>query len=160
MILFYIFFGGVLFLIYTTLINKNKQTKNHTILCDKKTLCNSIVLWGINNIPPVSLKQNVTVKISNYKHKGTMAVFYPESKEIKIYIRNHHTVVDIVDSLLHEVIHYKQFTINPRWWYRKYSKLIKLIGYHDHPMEKEAEELSKKYQIKCVNYLIKNGLIR
>jgi hypothetical protein len=88
-----------------------------------------------------------------------MAVYFPYQKEIKIYVKNHDSVHEIVDSLLHEVTHYKQYLRNPRGHAKHYQKLLGLYGYVNHPMEIEAVETAKKYSDDCIKYLVRNGNI-
>lgn len=161
MIIVYIL-GGVsvtlIVLSFLTYLKESKQ-RTYTINCDYNHLCESIVDWASNNIPPIKNSHRLSVKVSGYEHKKTMAVFFPAQKEIKIYIKNHDTVQEIVDSLLHEVTHYKQHIKNPRGNTKEYTKLMGLYGYLNHPMELEAVNTAKTHMGDCLKYLVRNGLI-
>lgn len=143
---------------FLTYLNESNQ-KTYTINCDYNHLCKSITDWAIGNIPPIKNGHRLSVKVSTYEHKRTMAVFFPYQKEIKIYIKNHDTIQEIVDSLLHEVTHYKQYIRSPKNNIKEYQKLLGLYGYENHPHEIEAVNTAKKYSKDCLTYLNRIGLI-
>ena len=161
MILVYIL-GGIsitLFMFSFLLYLNESKHKDYTINCDYNLLCKTIVDWAIGNIPPIKHGHRLSVKVSTYEHKKTMAVFYPYQKEIKIYVKNHDTVNEIVDSLLHEVTHYKQYIRSPKTNVKEYQKLLGLYGYENHPHEIEANNMAKNHSKDCLTYLNKYGLI-
>lgn len=161
MIVVYFLFGisGLFILLGLYKLLTDRTDKPYSVNCDYDTLCLNIVNWGIGNIPPVKSINKLKVKVSSYEHKKTMAVYFPATKEIKIYIKNHDTVQEIVDSLLHEVTHYKQYLRNPRGTTKEYTKLMGLYGYLNHPMEMEAVNTAKSHMGDCLKYLERNGYI-
>jgi len=161
MIIVYTLFGISGLLIITALYKffTERTDRVYSVNCDYNTLCANIVNWGVGNIPPIKSYNKLKVKVSSYEHKKTMALFFPAQKEIKIYIKNHDTVQEIVDTLLHEVTHYKQHLRNPRGNTKEYTKLMGLYGYLNHPMEIEAVNTAKSYMGDCLKYLERNGHI-
>jgi hypothetical protein len=161
MILVYILSGISIFLFFLSLIDliSNWGKKTYSVNCDYNQLCTNIVDWSVANIPPIKTNHRLNVNVSSYEHKKTMAMYYPHKKEIKIYIKNHESVIEIVDSLLHEVTHYKQYLRNTRGHSKNYQKLLGLYGYQNHPMEIEAVDTAKKYTKDCIKYLVRNGYI-
>lgn len=161
MIIVYLLFGvsGLFILLGLYKLLTDRVDKPYSVNCDYDTLCLNIVNWGVGNIPPVKSINRLKVKVSSYEHKKTLAVFFPAQKEIKIYIKNHDTVQEIVDSLLHEVTHFKQYQRNPRGNIKEYTKLMGLYGYLNHPMEMEAVNTAKTYMGDCLKYLERNGYI-
>ncbi len=151
--------GTMMFFGLIGMLFQNKTDKTYSVNCDYNLLCNNIINWSLGNIPPIKSNQKLTLKISSYEHKKTMAVFYPHNKEIKIYIKNHDGVCEIVDSLLHEVTHYKQYLRSPRTNHKEYQKLLGLYGYTNHPMEIEAINTANNYKKDCLKYLERNGFI-
>jgi hypothetical protein len=154
--------GGIsvtLFIISFLLYLTESKQKTYTINCDYNLLCKSIIDWAIGNIPPIKSGHRLSVKVSTYEHKRTMAVFFPYQKEIKIYVKNHDTVDEIVDSLLHEVTHYKQYIRSPKSNMKEYQKLLGLYGYDNHPHEVEANNTARNYSKDCLEYLNRNGFI-
>lgn len=132
--------------------------KRYTINCDYQILCEHIVHWAIDTIPPFSSKNKLSIVLVT-KNNNKMANYFPYQKKIEIYMNNHHNVNEIVDSLLHEITHYKQHIQNPRNCMSKYKKLLKEYGYDNHPMEIEATNVAGKHGGDCLSYLKKNGLI-
>ena len=121
-------------------------------------LCERIIWWGMNNIPPHTQNNKLKIILSD-KDKKDMATYYPQLKKIEIFLDHHYDVYELVDSLLHEVTHYKQYRINPRKSRKDYLTLLKQYGYNKHPMEIEANSTAKKYLKNCLDYLERNGFI-
>jgi hypothetical protein len=161
MIIVLLLFGvsGSLILLGLYKLLIERSVRIYSVNCDYDHLCNNIVNWGVANIPPIKTNHRLHVKVSSYEHKKTMAVYFPFQKEIKIYVKNHDSVNEIVDSLLHEVTHYKQHLRDTRGHSKQYQKLLGLYGYLNHPMEIEAIDTAKKYSEDCLKYLLRNGLI-
>jgi len=89
-----------------------------------------------------------------------MGTFFSTTRHINIYINNHSDVKEIIDTALHEVVHYKQFRLNPKSFNDMYSKHLQEIGYKNHPMEKEAKKVAALSTDRCLDYLLTNGLVR
>ena len=133
-------------------------TKQYNMICDYKTLCHNIVLWGIDNVPPYKGVDKLNVMVLD-KNKNKMANYYPHKRKIEIYMNSHYTVNEIVNTLLHEITHYKQHQTKPRTILKDYKKLLDVYGYENHPMEKEANENAVKYTEPCLKYLVKKKFI-
>lgn len=133
-------------------------TKKYQILCDYETLCKNIVSWGIDNLPPFNESNKLSVVIKD-KNKNKMANYFPYSRKIEIYMNSHYNVYEIVDTLLHEITHYKQHQSKPRTILKDYKKLLDVHGYENHPMEIEANKNAKKYTNSCIEYLERNSFI-
>lgn len=161
MILVFILFSVsvFLFILSFVLYMVDKNNKKYKIYCNYNVLSEQIVQWGIKNIPEVTGNQHVKLTVSIDEEKKRMASFCPVKKEIIIYIKNHDNVIEIIDSLLHEITHYKQFHRSPRGNYKSYLKLMKEYGYKKHPMEIEAVKTAKKYTKGCLNYLIEKNYV-
>jgi hypothetical protein len=65
-----------------------------------------------------------------------------------IYINRdkHETLLDLVDTMIHEYTHYLQNMYH-------YQILAKYLDHHEHPMEIAAEETAKKDRLECISYL-------
>jgi len=57
---------------------------------------------------------------------------------VSIFKPAHKSCVDLVDTVIHEYVHYLQSN-------KKYYKLAKKHGYKDHPYEIEAVEIAKTH---------------
>ncbi len=132
--------------------------KKYSIKCDMDVLCERIIWWGMNNIPPHTQNNKLKIVLSE-KDKKDMATYYPQLKKIEIFLNHHDDVYELVDSLLHEVTNYKQYRTNPRKLRKEYLRLLKQHGYQKHPMEVEANENAKKYSRECLKYLERNGFL-
>lgn len=160
-VLLYFLFGlsGFFFVFAIYLYFNESKSDSYEINCDIKRLCDEIVRWGLDNIPPFNGRQKLSVKVSNYEHKSGLAVFHAHLKQICIYVKNHESVEAIVNSLLHEVTHYKQYVKNPRSYHTNYAKFMESYGYKDNPMEVEANKLASEYSKECIQYLLENQFI-
>jgi len=156
MIFLYLILGCCGFVLYYSIVEL--LTKKYLINCDMDVLCERIVWWGMNNIPPHTQNNKLKIVLSE-KDKKDMATYYPQLKKIEIFLDHHYDVYELVDSLLHEVTHYKQYRTNPRKVKKDYLRLLKQYGYNKHPMEIEAKSNAKKYLKDCLDYLERNGFI-
>lgn len=143
---------------------KELLRKKYSIRCNLDILCKKIVWWGINNIPPHTDNNRITIFFfdkdkSESKKKVTFATYTPQLKRIEIFLGHNDNVYELVDSILHEVTHYKQHRTNPRKMIKDYKTLLNLYGYKKHPMELEANETAKRLQKECLFYLESNGFI-
>jgi hypothetical protein len=160
---FLIFLGGLGFLIELFEKSSNKPSSiqvHYQLSCTKAKLCRTIISWGLNNISPYCKNDAVNFSISYYRHKKLMGTFFSSTRQINIYINNHSDVKQIIDTALHEVVHYKQFRLNPRSFNSIYSKHLAEIGYKNHPMEIEARNVAALCTDRCLDYLILNGFVR
>lgn len=72
---------------------------------------------------------------------------------INIYLPKHETLIDLIDTVIHEYWHYKQ---NMKKMYHKY---VFKYGYEYnefHPYEITANKKAKRLRHKCYNELFKN----
>lgn len=140
--------------------NLTSSVSTYQISCSKAKLCRAIISWGLTNISPYNKNDSVNFSISYYRHKKLMGTFFSTTRHINIYINNHSDVKEIIDTALHEVVHYKQFRLNPKSFNDMYSKHLQEIGYKNHPMEKEARKVAALSTDRCLDYLLTNGLVR
>lgn len=86
-----------------------------------------------------------------YHKKGDWAGLYDAYKnEIHVYKDKHRTFLGFIGTVIHEYTHYHQ-SIK-----RKYTKLEKVYSYKNHPMEREANRIERKYKWMCYYELFSN----
>jgi len=61
---------------------------------------------------------------------------------ISVYKSNHKSVVDIIHTIIHEWVHYKQSS-------KKYYEYAEIFNYHDNPFEIQANEFADKMKWQC-----------
>lgn len=132
---------------------------HYKINCSKTHLAKTIIRWGLINIRPSGKKESVNFKIYYHLNKKKLGVFYGSRKEIVLYVNNHQQVQELIDTSLHEVIHYKQYLSNPKSFEKEYHQLLSSIGYQHHPMEEEARKLAAEYAPACLEYLLAQNVI-
>lgn len=78
----------------------------------------------------------------SWKKSECAGLYQYQDNEITIFVKEHLTVRDLIDTVIHEYTHYKQ----PM---SKYSKLLKKNGYKNHPLEIEAIHKAKTFRKEC-----------
>jgi hypothetical protein len=63
--------------------------------------------------------------------------------EIHIFKTRHRTFMGLIGTIIHEYTHYHQ-SIK-----REYQQLYKIYNYKNHPLEREANRMEKKYKWMC-----------
>jgi hypothetical protein len=65
-----------------------------------------------------------------------------EDNIISVYKSKHKSCIDIIHTIIHEWVHYKQST-------KKYYEYNEIFNYQDNPLEIQANELADKMKWKC-----------
>jgi hypothetical protein len=133
--------------------------RKYQLASTKTKICDAIIRWGLKNIDPHLSKERINLKVSYYQHKKLMGVFYSHNCLINIYINNHQDIRQIIDTVLHEVVHYKQYCRNPKNFNCTYTKQLQEIGYDKHPMEIEARRIAVEKTNTCLEYIVRVGLV-
>ena len=77
--------------------------------------------------------------------------------EIAVYTKNHNNVVQLVDTVLHEVCHYIQANTNSD--FDNYKTYTKKHGEWNNPFEVEAREFASEHLNNCLLHLEEKGLV-
>lgn len=141
-------------------VTQTKKTnfKKHQLNVAKSMFIRIVINWCKENIEHSKHhKYYPTIEIKYYKTKKLMGDYSPANRLIRIFINNHETIEDLVNTLIHEYIHYLQM---PRLQEQlEYAKFNQTKGYQNNPYEIDAEEKACIYTPKCINYLIKLNYI-
>ncbi len=100
------------------------------------------------------IKTYPTFKIYYYRHKRFGGVF---NGKVIIYLGSNPEIPDLIDTCLHEVMHYVQSKTDKR--YKEYDSFTKTMGYRDNPFEVEARAFASKYRDSCLEYLASKQII-
>lgn len=79
-----------------------------------------------------------------FHKKGEYSGKYdPWKNEIHICGKSHRTFMGFISTVIHEFVHYHQ-SIK-----KQYQKLDKIYSYKNHPLEREANRMERKYKWMC-----------
>jgi hypothetical protein len=119
---------------------------------DKKTFCGYVLEWCHQNIGhPTTKKPNL--KFYNYRSKKYGGWYLSRNHECGIFIKNHYTIIQVVNTVIHEYVHARQNGPNFDSSYNQYTKEL---GYDDNPYEVEARTVAKKFESKCLKWVCSN----
>jgi len=88
--------------------------------------------------------------IFHKKDKGWAGDYNPWRNEINVYKSRHKTFMGFIGTIIHEYTHYHQ-SIK-----RQYTKLEEVYNYKNHPMEREANRIERKYKWMCYYEVFSN----
>ena len=77
------------------------------------------------------------------KHNGCAGYYDPWKNEIHVFADRHRTFLGFIGTIIHEFTHYHQSVK------RQYTKLEKMYSYKNHPLEREANKMERKYKWMC-----------
>ena len=140
----------------------NYPQLEYGLAVNKKAFIKEVIRWGINNLSNHNSSCNaisVNFEVSYYKHKKHKGVFFSNQNKIRVYINNHSSIDDIIDTSLHEVVHLLQYNLDKKNFQKNYTKLLEEKTYSKHPMEIEARKLAAAHTRACKEFMITQGKI-
>ena len=140
-------------------IKEIKHKKIYTIKGTKSRFVNQVIEWCMNNMDyPTGHKYYPEVKICYYTTKNRRFGDYTSnSRLIRIFINNHCSVAELINTVIHEYTHYLQMPTQQDQ--DAYNKFLKQKGYFDNPYEIEARLTADKYTAICLKEMIRIGAI-
>lgn len=137
---------------------KIKFKKNYALNVTKSGFVSAVIDWCKENMEyPKHHKYYPTVEVKYNINKKANGDYSSYSRLIRIYVNNHKSIEDLVDTCIHEYTHYLQM---PKEVHQlEYNKYNKTKGYYNNPYEIEAREKAEFYTPKCINDLYKLGYI-
>ena len=97
------------------------------------------------------------VDIKYYHSKKYLGIHCPEGR-IVIYTQSHSSVIQIVNTVLHEVGHHFQMKTDSKE-YKRYSDYQNQYGYEKNPCEIYARDFASLHQQPCLDFLLAKGII-
>jgi hypothetical protein len=83
-------------------------------------------------------------KLVFHRVGNNVAGYYdPWKNEIHVFKAKHRTFMGFIGTIIHEFTHYHQSVK------RQYQKLNKIYSYKNHPLEREANKIERKYKWMC-----------
>ena len=138
--------------------NKIKFKKNYTLNVTKARFVNLVIDWCQKNMEfPKGHKYYPTVEVKYYISKKKSGDYTSNSRVIRIFVNNHQTIEELVDTCIHEYTHYLQMPKNIHQL--EYTKYNSTKGYHNNPYEVDARKKAAFYTPKCIKDLRKRGYI-
>ena len=106
--------------------------------------------FGSNPPPDVHYKIYIAPPRSDCHREN---IFYTlpnpvDTNTLIIYKPAHRSVIDLIDTVIHEYTHSTQCMI-------KYTKMVSKYNYNNHPYEREAVKMGKRYAKKCKQHIMK-----
>ena len=116
----------------------------------KKKFVILVLQWCINNIE----NNHIPFYLRIIYRIPTKRLGYYQfwNKEITIFIDDSIYLYELVDTAIHEFIHHCQ--LPSKKFEKEYSDKLISHGYYNHPMEREARNLAKKYRNQCYDEII------
>jgi hypothetical protein len=137
----------------------NSKRKYYNINATKARFVNEVLRWCMKNMDyPSGHKYYPQVKICYYKTKHSRFGDYTSNiRLIRIFINNHTSVEELVDTIIHEYTHYLQMPTQQDQ--KEYNRYLKQKGYYKNPFEINARETANKYTSICMKEMKRKGLI-
>ena len=137
---------------------KYKTKNNQRLNVSKSKFITQVIEWCKQNLEhPKYHKYYPVVEVLYYKSKKRNGVYLPSNLTIKIFVNNHQTIDELVDTCIHEYVHYLQMPFQTNQV--EYNKFNKTRGYLKNPYEIEARERAAFYTPKCIKELKRLGYI-
>lgn len=103
------------------------------------------------------IKYYPELTIRYYRSKSRMGE-YNSTNRIVIYLKNHTTISEFADTVLHEICHHIQNAHNGQE-FKKYTIYNESFGYWDNPLEVESRRFAKEQLVDCLEYLYERKYI-
>lgn len=167
----FLFFHTLFFLILLFSINLGSQkivanypkSKVLSLVVAKPVLIDAIIQYAGIVFQNEGLTKNVKWQFSNYNQKHLKSGAYYIGSEntgyITIYIRKLDMFEEIIQTVLHEMTHHRQYIQDKKNYDRNYNRYKRKLGYYDNPYEIEARIIAGENWIPCLNYLIERRIL-
>lgn len=84
--------------------------------------------------------------------KDFAGYYDPWKNEIHVWKQKHRTFMGFIGTIIHEFVHYRYHSIK-----KQYQKLDKIYSYKNHPLEREANRVERKYKWMCYYEVFSNN---
>lgn len=109
-----------------------------------------ILEWCKKTFGPSRINGPYPKLVFHKKNKGWAGHYDPWKNEIHVYRDRHKSLVGFIGTIIHEFTHYHQ-SIK-----RQYQKQQAIFSYKNHPLERQADKVEKRYKKKCYNEIFSN----
>lgn len=138
---------------------KKIKKKDYNINVTKSKFVNEVLKWCMKNMDyPTGHKYYPQVKICYYKTKrNRFGDYASNTRLIRIFINNHSSVEELIDTIIHEYTHYLDMPFQKDQ--KEYNRYLKQKGYYNNPFEINARETADKYTLICLKDMKRKGII-
>ena len=138
---------------------KKIKKKDYNINVTKSKFVNEVLKWCMKNMDyPTDHKYYPQVKICYYKTKrNRFGDYASNTRLIRIFINNHSSVEELIDTIIHEYTHYLDMPFQKDQ--KEYNRYLKQKGYYNNPFEINARETADKYTLICLKDMKRKGII-
>lgn len=112
---------------------------------------NFILNWCVETFGISQFNKNIPKLTITKKKSEWCGEYDPDKNKITIWVINHSYIINVIDTVIHEYIHYKQNNKMYDVYFDTYNK-----QYHNHPYEISAINKASKYSKKCKKDLLKH----
>jgi hypothetical protein len=131
---------------------------NQIDLGTKVKLAKLAYLWCVSNLKKSKYHNDVPrLIVRSSKKSNSYKGYYKENKNIiVVFSKNHKSILDICETIIHEWKHYQQ---NISGMYDKYIVLYRR-NIKNHPYEITAENFAKKHANECRKFINRENKIK
>jgi hypothetical protein len=131
----------------------------YTPAVNKAALIRATVRWCACNLGyPPGHRKLPGLEISYYKHKKFHGLFFSGNRKIRIYPNNHASAASLINTIIHEYIHYLEVTnVQNQQLYNQYTLQS---GYEKNPFEISARKKADEFTPACIQDLVKEGMLK
>ena len=134
----------------TTTVHNNNLTIDQLNI-PKTQYVRLVVKWCINNIC-VGKKYNPIITLKYHNNKKLHGTYDFITNEIVIYINTHSTILQLTNTIIHEVVHMTQG--RGMKMSKKYSRETQDKGYLNNEYEIQCRTKSSKYDLQCMREVL------
>ena len=113
-------------------------------------IINLSIEWCFLNLGVRKWCPNITVDIvtEDIEFGAGWYLPYRHESEIGINLKCNTTILDLIDTIIHEYTHY----LRPNFQ-KEYEKVSKEFTYDKNPLEIEAKQMARRHRKKCFTYV-------
>ena len=112
----------------------------------KSELVGMVVRWSHQNLGYPDTHYPI-VTTSYTRHKKHMGVYRSHKHEVVVYVNNHPTVQELINTTIHEYIHARQ---RDKSFGENYERYNETLGYDKNPYEIECRDISNQNTNRCL----------
>lgn len=129
----------------------NSDLKVRDLRIPKKRFVLLVLQWCSENLG--TIKHPYQLKIYYYQNSKYSGRYIYSGKQIVIYLFDDLELIDLVDSICHEIFHHIQ-SQKTTTTEKDYNKELSQIGYWNNKYEVEARRMAEQYRKECLKWVL------
>lgn len=138
--------GVVIYILKLFLEDDPKPIPIKDLRIPKSELVGMVVRWSHENLGYPDTRYPI-VTTSYTRHKKHMGVYHSHKHEVVVYVNNHPTVQELINTTIHEYIHARQ---RDQFFGENYHRYNETLGYDKNPYEIECRDVSNQNTNRCL----------